>query len=260
MLDLSGVREVYPVLVGLEDLSGIYPSVGHLFVGGYLPEDSRAWAVSMHDLEVISDLVRSPAMFLAYLRERTNLLALQDVQVVDETDLFMLFLDRRFPTRMDIDPGTVMAVTGQTEPLDRWYMHRKDARYPAAPMPHMSMDDLVKVCLRDLETERKRGWLSVCAALTSLEPEEARKLLDHQLWNRDETHDPPALNVATLNHEPQRCIVVWDARLAWDTSKASVLLARFVRERGVGSGAIIAVRPGEEPMFHLQEYLAGSYL
>lgn len=184
-VDLGHIREIHTIAVSLDDLSSVTTATARLVEAGLLAPENICWTVSLHDLELIAELVDRPAEFLLYLRRRRN----PDVTVLytaqDELDLFLYF----FETGLWVEPNPdrVRAafpflgqpttaerrryrrqipglITSRTDPLDRWYYARKQT--PQQPVPKPSMTEPPLAALIDSVREQGTyGWLSIGATL-----------------------------------------------------------------------------------------------
>ena len=92
MIDLSGVREIHTIAVGLEDLSGVSTATAMLVNSGVLTAGHIPWTVSLHDLRIICELVDRPSELLLYLRRRTHPETTLKFLAADELDFYMHFL------------------------------------------------------------------------------------------------------------------------------------------------------------------------
>jgi hypothetical protein len=141
-LDLSAVRELHTVVTSLDDLSGVSTATALLVHAGVLASDNIPWTVSLHDLDLITELVDRPAEFLLYLRRRTNPLTTLMFTAVDELDLFLTFfrgdlyvepdpkqVAHELPWVSSAKPGEIRRykkqartlITSQTDALDAWH-------------------------------------------------------------------------------------------------------------------------------------------
>ncbi|MFC2498536.1 hypothetical protein, partial [Capnocytophaga granulosa] len=90
-MDLSSVREIHIVAVSLEDLAATTTGTAELIKAGFIDKDCIAWTVSLHDLDLIVELIDHPSEFLLYLRRRTDPLTTVIYTASDELDLFLHF-------------------------------------------------------------------------------------------------------------------------------------------------------------------------
>ncbi|MEC3975801.1 hypothetical protein [Amycolatopsis sp. H20-H5] len=186
-LDVSGVREVHTIAVGLEDLSGVTTTTPALLAAGVLRRDNIPWTVSVHDLRVVCELLDRPSELILYLRRRTQPETTWKYRAVDELDLFMLFLEAHFyfepdPERLNADlPWSLAPRTGEqrrhreqapqvvesrTEPLDAWYYAVEDGSNAAKP--RYNANDAILRLVDAITEGGEAGWLATCVALLSL--------------------------------------------------------------------------------------------
>lgn len=155
-IDVSGVREIHTVAVGLEDLSGVTTATPALIAAGVLKQENIPWTVSLHDLRIVCEILDRPSELVLYLRRRTQPETTWKYRAVDELDLFLLFLKGAFyfepdPRQLaEALPWSALPSTGdmrrytnqhpqlvssQTRPLDDWYEAKRgpDARTADKP-------------------------------------------------------------------------------------------------------------------------------
>ncbi|MET9462931.1 preprotein translocase subunit SecA [Streptomyces canus] len=188
-VDLSHIREIHTVAVSLDDLSTVLTATAELVRAGILSVDNIPWTVSLHDLELITELVARPAEFLLYLRRRRT----PDVTVMfsaaDELDLFLYFFEAGL--WVEPDPAQVRAafpflpepstselrryraqrpviLTSRTDALDQWFhtSRHSDANVPSAPKPTMTASPVAPL-IDELQKRNVTGWLSIGATLLS---------------------------------------------------------------------------------------------
>ncbi|MFI0777338.1 hypothetical protein [Streptomyces sp. NPDC021212] len=146
--------------------------------------------MSLHDLELITELVARPAEFLLYLRRRRD----PDVTVMfrapDELDLFLYFFEAGL--WVEPEPAQVRAaflflsepttaglrrdraqepvyLSSRTDAPDRWfYAKQRDDEGPeSVPKPAMVPAPLAPF-IGELQSRQVRGWLSIGATLLSM--------------------------------------------------------------------------------------------
>ncbi|MFI6274473.1 preprotein translocase subunit SecA [Streptomyces sp. NPDC050988] len=200
-VDLSHIREIHTIAVSLDDLSTVLTATAELVQAGLLAADNIPWTVSLHDLELITELVARPAEFLLYLRRRRD----PDVTVMfrapDELDLFLYFFEAGL--WVEPDPAQVRAafpflpepttaqlsryraqepsfLTSRTDPLDQWFhtKERADASPGPAPKPAMAHSPIAPL-LDELQSRNVTGWLSIGATLLSLATPAQHKFARH---------------------------------------------------------------------------------
>lgn len=186
-VDLSHVREIHTVAVSLDDLSTVLTATAALIRADLLTPDNIPWTVSLHDLELISELVERPAEFLLYLRRRRNPDVTLMFKAADELDLFLHFFEEglwvepdpaqvriAFPFMPEPTTGEIRRYRGQqpvivssrTDPLDRWFHTKDRAEGEPAPKPAMVPSPIADL-IDELQSRNVSGWLSIGATLLS---------------------------------------------------------------------------------------------
>ena len=110
----------------MDDLTSIATATAELVRAGLLDYDNIPWTVSIHDLELIVELIERPAQFLLYLRRRLNPDATVMFSAPDELDLFLFFFEDGL--WVEPDPDQVRAAF----PLPAATYRRRDAALPQA--------------------------------------------------------------------------------------------------------------------------------
>jgi hypothetical protein len=185
-IDVSGVREIHTIAVGLEDLSGVTTATSMLVAAGVLKPDHIPWTVSLHDLRIICEILDRPSELLLYLRRRTNPDATRKYLAVDELDLYLEFLNRGLyvepnPHRIAealpwTGKPTVASVRryaaqsteileSRTESLDAWYAAQLDPARPPADKPRLVGDHKLLKLVDDITASQQSGWLSTTTML-----------------------------------------------------------------------------------------------
>lgn len=188
-VDLSHIREIHTIAVSLDDIPAVHSATADLITADLIDLDNVPWTVSLHDLELVSELVSHPAEFLLYLRRRRH----PDVTVMfsatDELDLFLHFFAGGL--WVEPDPAQVRAafpflpapstaelrrfraqepvfLTSHTDQLDNWYYSktRNVSGSGTAPKPTMATSP-IRPLLDELQVRKIRGWLSIAATLLS---------------------------------------------------------------------------------------------
>lgn len=197
-LDLSGVREIRSIVIGLDSFGPLAVALGDLRRAGALGEGAVPWIASLHDLDVISKVIDRPAEFLLYLRRRTDSDIATHFRGADELDLFMLFLggglyvppdpvevQRLHPsvgsptgreTREHARDARPTQVGTYTDPLDAWmYWVEGTSPYPAEK-PTFNTHPSVTRIVDFLIEGRKPGWLRLGADMLGLSGQTQKRL------------------------------------------------------------------------------------
>ncbi|HZM77269.1 MAG TPA: hypothetical protein VFC19_16165 [Candidatus Limnocylindrales bacterium] len=213
-IDVSGIREVHTIAVGLEDLSGVTTATIMLLDAGILAPDHIPWTVSIHDLRIVCELLERPSELLLYLRRRTEPLATWKFRAVDELDLFLLFLRRGLyvqpnphqvaeelpwsgpPSVSDLRRYSRQhpeIVTSHTEPLDAWYDSQLDPDAPRVDKPGLVADPGILQLVDAVALTVAPGWLPTATCLLEGDSKAQRKFGRYacelaKLVHRDSRH------------------------------------------------------------------------
>jgi hypothetical protein len=196
-VDLSQIREVHTITVSLDDLSGITTATAELVRAGLLKPDNIPWTVSLHDLDLITQLVDRPTEFLLYLQRRRNPDATTMFMATDELDLFLYF----FATGLWVEPDpdkvreafdflpqvtradrkryrrqTPGLITSRTDDLDRWFYSKDLTGGPAVPKPAMTVSPFADL-IDEISARGDFGWLSVGSTLLAGSSEAQERLV-----------------------------------------------------------------------------------
>ncbi len=198
-LDLTEVREIRSIVVGLDYFGPLSVCLGDLQETNLLGDGCPPWIVSIADLEVIAKVLERPAEFLLYLRRRTDSGVAKHFRAMDELDLFMLFMSGGLYVAPDPDevrrlhPRTPPAsrksrrehlgdarptfVGTYTDPLDRWMYWIEGTSPNEASRPRFNAPDELIDLIDWMAEDRKPGWLRFGADLLGLSGEAQKKLL-----------------------------------------------------------------------------------
>lgn len=187
LVDLRHIREIHTIAVSLDDLTSVGTATAELVRSGLLALDNIPWTVSIHDLDLIAELVERPAQFLLYLRRRRNPDATVMFTAPDELDLFLHYFEAGLWVEPDPDQVRVAFpwmpaptagemrryrqqhpayITSRTDSLDAWF-YTKDSADPEvvkAPKPTATVSPLAAFA-DELQGRGTYGWLSIGATL-----------------------------------------------------------------------------------------------
>jgi len=163
-VDLDRVHRIIRISVALEDIGFIHTNVNALKEAGYVPADlAVAPAVTLADLEIVFDTLKSPLERLHYWVQRSVWEGKADY-TADEIDLLGIYLNTGL-TVGDIHKNTRLFLLGASKPIDEYYeavrhgISKEKPTYQATPW----WRDL----LEKLETKRPDRWMEVGIVLLS---------------------------------------------------------------------------------------------
>lgn len=186
-LDLDHIREIHTIALSLDDLSGVATATSDLVQAGFLDASHIPWVVSVHDLQVIVDVVDRPAEFLLYLRRRRDPEVSLAYIASDELDLFLYFYEAGLyvvpdphlmteqlpympsPSKGDLRRRAKQGrsfITSRTDPLDAWHSAKLDPALPRVNKPVITRSPMIPL-VEMLQKLGFYGWLSLGATLLS---------------------------------------------------------------------------------------------
>lgn len=179
-VDLTGIRHVFEVVVTLEDLPAVAPSTWLLADAGILPSDPIPWLVSLHELELICDLVETPSEFVHYLLRRRRMDSARRAWAADELDYFMHYLKfgLYWPDRDPAEPPVMEQLASFTDDLDAWFMYKRGERKKRARKPSPRHRADVKELLDCLNDLSEVGRLDASLLFLDVDTKTRKKIVD----------------------------------------------------------------------------------
>ncbi|GAA1055924.1 hypothetical protein GCM10017608_14190 [Agromyces luteolus] len=232
VMDLSHVKEVYSIVVILEDLNQLATVTDDLVRTGVLRGPLLPWVVNLFDLRIVSEVIDRPAEFLIYLRRRTLPELTRTVLAQDELDYFMYFLSEGLYIEVDPDVEqqewkhsrvttakrrkfrnqSVTILASHTVSLDSWYFYQQGDRHTPAPKPHLNVRDELKSFVDLIADARPPGWLPTAAALLSGDASTRRGVLEMPAILGEMSHRDGLQHTSTMvlgDRRQNRMLIVW---------------------------------------------------
>jgi len=163
-VNLDRIHRIIRISVTLEDIGFIHTNVNALRAARYVPADiAVAPAVTLADLEVVFDILRSPLERLHYWIQRSVWEGKADY-TADEIDLLGVYLNTGL-TVGDIHQDVRLIFLGASKPIDEYYegvrhgIAKEKPTYQATPW----WRDLLAM----LEVKKPDRWMEVGVVLLS---------------------------------------------------------------------------------------------
>lgn len=280
-IDLSQIREVHTIAVSLDDLMIVTTATVELVRAGLIDPADIPWTVSLHDLDLITELVDRPAEFLLYLRRRRDPSTTHVYMAPDELDLFLLFFEGNLWAEPDPDevyktfpftgPPTSAArrrfrkqgrayVTSRTDQLDEWYYSKSRTGGPRVPKPRM-LHSPAGPLIEELTARGVYGALSLGATLlsgsTAFQEQIARQanvLLDNPYPGRSRQ---VAVPVTQMTNAEDGWLLVWSTHPTGGTDLAMTIVEqeRYLRlkkhQLGLPRGALFLFDQRSRDLVHI---------
>jgi len=170
---MEKLQRVYLVTVSLHLLGNAINRLANLQVLGMFAAGEYPWAVSLADLDIITQFVEGPDVFLHYLERRREVERSDVFSTSDDIDLFGAYLKTRlhpsaFPKKRK--GNQYIMLTGFQTPFDEWMEYRRGTR-PGPPDIHLEVPETIRAVLQELRTRRNDdGARWIAFALLGLSP------------------------------------------------------------------------------------------
>lgn len=159
--DFAGIKHIFSIAVTLEDMSWVAPEVSTAIAAGLIDTPIEIpWAVDIHDLELVCDLINFPAELLHYLKQRREIAAAGGMSILDELDVLMVYLERGLPFLLSQKAmGTHFLLPTWTHKHAAYVMDKAAGRQPGAARPRNKIPSWARRAVADLDLAREVGFL-----------------------------------------------------------------------------------------------------
>ena len=135
---------------------------------GLFSEAAQPWPVLVTDLRVIVEMTRTPAELLHFIEWRQSLPIGDTMTVVDELDLFGMYLFGGLDDMTQLSQSPARLQVGScTTDFDAYYAG-ESGHGPQIEKPRRVLGDWLPDVLEDLATRRPPGWLTTSMAILDL--------------------------------------------------------------------------------------------
>jgi len=178
-LNLNGIGHTFELIVVLEDLSSVAPSAWQLTDAGILPSDPTPLLISLHNLELICEIVERPSELIHYLARRQRVDEMRCAIAPDELDYFMHYLlfGLFWQAGSDGTPTTPVQLLSHTEQLDSYFFYKRGLRQTPAPRPAVKHHGDVRELLDCLDESKAPGRLDAALAILDFNEKGRRKIV-----------------------------------------------------------------------------------
>lgn len=141
-----------PITVSLQGFGGMAASYNDLVRAGFAKSPVAPWAVPFHDLRAICEVVESPAVLLAYVRERMRMSDEMVIRTNDELSWFGWFLSNglRFHQPGMEDADLIQLESGTRE-IDNYFLAQMGQRTVPTTKPRLQAPEPFLQTFRELE-------------------------------------------------------------------------------------------------------------
>lgn len=179
-LDGSKVRRCYQLMPCLDGLGDVGTNMARLKQLGVLEESAHPWIVGLTDLNVVVDLLTTPAEFIGYLDFRDRWTREPRLAIIDELELLLMFLyqvDLSGTVAKLADGGRAHFAPSQSL-LDTWY-DGLVGHGPVVERPRIKSTKRFRRFVDEVQRTKPDGWLATTSAALQV-PITVATALDHQ--------------------------------------------------------------------------------
>jgi hypothetical protein len=179
-VNLAGIHHAFELIVVLEDLSAVAPSTWLLADAEILPREPIPLLITLHELEIICDIVERPSELIHYMLRRRRMDETRSAWGFDELDYFMHYLlfGLYWSDREDVEPVPPERLLSHTEELDSWFFYQHGERKKSAERPGPKHHPDVANLLDCIEHSGASGRLDTALAILDFDAKPRRKIAD----------------------------------------------------------------------------------
>ena len=249
------IREVHPIVVTLDDLSAVAPVIWQLQGSKIMPSHvTTPWMVTLHELDQVCRTVEWPVQFVHFLRRRSRLNKIGNVNASDELDWWMLYLNQGLYFEDISAPDSPVRVLSHTDALDAWMLYDHGLRELPAPKPRMRLHDGPRAFLDLLCDERPTAWIAAGCTVLDMNGEAHKRLWKDAKRLRRQARERELVQrgTYTFTDPPEPFLVCWivvpdaaQAHLADDLVQClEQRLDEFGEQRALGIGSVASSTSG----------------
>ena len=152
-IDMSQVNQVYLVSVTAMPFQTLAARLANTNAAlGLFPDNEYPWSLSLGDLDVVTQVLDTPAQFLHYVQRRREVEATPFRLHADEMDYLGFYLSHgmRFDAE-EFKGADAVGLSGFSDDVDRWVYEKFELGHQAPP-PRPPMTEAFSDFLRDVET------------------------------------------------------------------------------------------------------------
>jgi hypothetical protein len=174
-IDFSGVDSVVRLSITLDDFSVLSSAERDLKEADWISKSSSlAATTSVADLRCLIEILERPAFLIHYLMERERIQKTMEI-FADEMDFLGFYLQTGFNIGSLEKQDILLALTGMSRPIDRYYESRDVG--VILKKPTAEMRPYLGNLIRTMEARAFPGWLGAAIdLLRSVSPNEQKRL------------------------------------------------------------------------------------
>ncbi len=157
----ADVEHVFPIAVTIENLQWVAPEVAKAIDAGLVTRTVELpWAINVADLEIVCDLMQLPCELLHYLRERRVATEDDYLEINDELDATIAYLEEGLVQLRKGKPADAhVSLVGFFEHVQQYVLDEQAGVADGAPRPSHRIPDVARDELAQLDADRPAGFL-----------------------------------------------------------------------------------------------------
>lgn len=190
-LDADQVNEIYLICVTAMPLQTLAARLANTnSTLGLFPDNEYPWSLSLGDLDVVTQVLRTPARFLHYAQRRRQVEATPFRLNADEMDYLGFYLLNGMRLEAEEFKGMdAVGLSGFSDDLDRWVYETFELDRPVDP-PQIVMTDAFSNFLRDIESSSDEYRTDCAIALLDLSTAGRNKFIEMVTQTKEQSkHD-----------------------------------------------------------------------
>ena len=193
IIDKDKYAQIFLVTVTLDYLNSFVTNVYQLKELGIFQGNEYPWAVSLTDLRVISEILDNSSQFVHFIKRRNHLNELGWVQAHDELDWLGHYLTEGLFFDDFLEQGekpVIFNLLSYSWIFDDYYYFITGQRKSPVEKPSQKMPHLMKLVLRELETQHQEGYLDAACALLDMDDQNREDFFRYsEEFRRKALHD-----------------------------------------------------------------------
>ncbi len=162
------------ITTALDDLTVFTTRLIELAKLGVLSEEQLPWAVTLMDLQVISEIVEFGPQLIHYIQRR-DYINKSAISAFDELDYFSHYLQFGLGFQSGKGDYEDITIMSHTEPFDKYFLYRMGFRKTRAPKPRQILSPKQRTQIRRIVDDASPGFVDrVCRILDNWEAKKAK--------------------------------------------------------------------------------------
>lgn len=204
-IQTSKLTTTFAISVTLRDFKGLMTDIARLSHIGLFQGSVYPWGVALNDLNIISNFLTSPNVFVHYVKRRIELQSANCEIFGDEIDLFSTYLENRLsPSEMwkkaDSSGVTFMMIAPCSHHIDQWYAIEQGVGEGTKPEIKLKLPKALEITLESIARMESDEARYIAHCVMDIPMEESVRL-DHLFRQSLTNLIPPNLAKISVSYE-----------------------------------------------------------